>query len=158
MYNKEMLYKLGQIYTSLLHVLNEAGKDPYPTSSIVPLKCFMMVHLKASYVGIPRWLEKEIGEFMDTLDVDIMDELETPVPMNLRGAWEIGCFHYKELGKIHPIRTMRKKRGLTQQELADKISAEQKDISRWETFSCKPSSDSLKKLSEALECSIDDIV
>ena len=52
----------------------------------------------------------------------------------------------------------RELRGLTQSELADKIGAYQKDICRWETGERNPDIESLKKLSIALDCKIDDLV
>lgn len=158
-YTKEMIFKMGQIYKSLLYVLNDAGKDPYPQSDIFPLKYLTMIMLQASRIGIPKRLDKEIGKFMDTLDPDAMERLiDEPTPLALRAAWIGGQYRHRELIKTHPIETKRKELGLTQAALANMIDVSQKDISRWENYVCAPNTDNLKKLSTALECSIDNLV
>ena len=43
LYTTEMVFKLGQIYQSLLYVLNDDGHDIYPHSDVMPFKSFMMV-------------------------------------------------------------------------------------------------------------------
>lgn len=55
------------------------------------------------------------------------------------------------------IADMRRKLGLTQQQLADRAGCYAKDISRWELGICSPSAKSLKKLATAMNCSMDDI-
>lgn len=71
---------------------------------------------------------------------------------------------YAEDHRILPRRTnhskiaeMRRKLGLTQQQLADRAGCYAKDISRWELGICAPSAKSLKKLAAAMNCSMDDI-
>ena len=61
-------------------------------------------------------------------------------------------------GDIHPIKFYRELQGITQRELAAKISANQKDISRWENSKRVPSVNSLVKLSIALSCKMEDLV
>lgn len=48
--------------------------------------------------------------------------------------------------------------GLTQAQLAEKVGCTQKDISRWEAGLHEPGARTLKKLAEALRCSMDDLV
>lgn len=55
------------------------------------------------------------------------------------------------------IADMRRKLGLTQQQLADRAGCYAKDISRWELGICAPSVKSMKKLATAMNCSMDDI-
>ena len=55
------------------------------------------------------------------------------------------------------IADMRRKLGLTQQQLADRAGCYAKDISRWELGICSPSVKSMKKLATAMNCSMDDI-
>ena len=52
---------------------------------------------------------------------------------------------------------MRRKLGLTQQQLAKRADCYAKDISRWELGICAPSTKSLKKLATALGCNMEDI-
>lgn len=56
------------------------------------------------------------------------------------------------------IRTLRKKKHLSQIELAQSLHNDQTAISQWETNRTKPSMDNLIKLAEILECEISDFV
>lgn len=159
LYTPEMLFRLGQIYQSLLYVLNDNGRDIYPHADVIPFKSFMMVFTQATRLGIPKKLDREIGKFMNELDANDVDELmTTPAPMGMRLSWAQGIMKYKDLFKIHPIKKQRKKLKFTQKELAEKAGVSQKDISRWENYMHKPSQDSLQKLAKALDCTVDDII
>ena len=59
---------------------------------------------------------------------------------------------------ISPIKLARQRAEMTQEELATKIGTTQKDISRWENGERNPKIDKLKKIAEALDCIIDDLV
>lgn len=56
------------------------------------------------------------------------------------------------------VKEMRKKRGLTQKQLAELLGVKQQNISDWERGERSPSVKNLKKLSEILNCQIDDLV
>lgn len=56
------------------------------------------------------------------------------------------------------IKAMRKKRGLTQKQLAELLEVKQSNISRWESGVYLPNATTLKKLAEVLNCQIDDLV
>ena len=60
--------------------------------------------------------------------------------------------------QMESIKTVRKAKGMTQVQLAEKVGCTQKDISRWESGERTPNTASLKKLSQALGCSMDDLV
>lgn len=158
-YQKDQLFIMGQIYTSLLHILNKNGHDPYPFSQITPFKALVIVIPQAMRIGIPQKLNAEIAKLMDDLESEDIDEMmKTPVPMDMRQHWCVGCLKYEELTKLHKIAQFRKKRGMTQKQLAEKIGVEQKDISRWENFVCSPNAENLKKLAEALDCKVDYLI
>lgn len=57
-----------------------------------------------------------------------------------------------------PIARMRRARGMTQAQLAEKAGCYTKDISRWESGKHRPGSKSLQALANALGCSIDEIM
>lgn len=59
---------------------------------------------------------------------------------------------------LNKIKKMRKKRGLTQKELAERIGVRQKDISRWESNVYNPKVDKLLLIAEALGCDIKDLL
>lgn len=53
---------------------------------------------------------------------------------------------------------LRKKSGLSQKELADKLHVSQQSISQWEKGLREPSIEMLKKLAEIFNCTIDELV
>lgn len=56
------------------------------------------------------------------------------------------------------LATLRKKHGLTQMDLAEKLNVSRQAISRWEVGAAVPSTDNLKTLSVIYEVSVDDIL
>lgn len=56
------------------------------------------------------------------------------------------------------IKKARKSAGVTQKELAERVGAYQKDVSRWETGEVTPSVESLADICRALKVSADHIL
>ena len=56
------------------------------------------------------------------------------------------------------IAELRKKQGLTQQQLADKLDLSNKTISKWESGNGSPDISNLLVLAEALEISVDELL
>lgn len=56
------------------------------------------------------------------------------------------------------IAELRKKQGLTQQQLADKLNLSNKTISKWESGAGSPDISNLPVLAEALEISVDELL
>ncbi len=56
------------------------------------------------------------------------------------------------------LRTIRKERGLTLRQVADKVGVSESCISLYESGTRRPNIDTLKKLAEVLRCSIDDLL
>ena len=56
------------------------------------------------------------------------------------------------------LRAAREAAGLTQTQLADKVGVQQRDISRWENGRREPGVLIVKKMAQALGCSMDDLV
>ena len=54
------------------------------------------------------------------------------------------------------LRELRERRGLTQKDLADKLSLSNKTISKWENERSIPDVFTLLKLAELLDCALDD--
>ena len=61
-----------------------------------------------------------------------------------------------QTGKL--IATLRKKQGLTQQQLADKLNLSNKTISKWESGSGSPDISNLPILAEVLGISVDELL
>jgi len=56
------------------------------------------------------------------------------------------------------LRAVREAAGLTQTELAEKVGVTQRDISNWERCKREPGVLIVKKMAQALRCSMDDLV
>ena len=51
----------------------------------------------------------------------------------------------------------RKERGMTQEELADRLSVSRQTVSKWENGDCMPDADKFIRLSDILEISLDEL-
>jgi transcriptional regulator with XRE-family HTH domain len=56
------------------------------------------------------------------------------------------------------LRAARQAAGMTQAQLAEAIGCKQKDVSRWEAGLIEPGVLTVKKMAQALGCSMDDLV
>lgn len=55
------------------------------------------------------------------------------------------------------IKSIRKKRCMTQDELAKKINVKQATVAMWETNKSFPTADKLPEIAKVLDCTIDDL-
>ena len=65
-------------------------------------------------------------------------------------------FELEEFGKR--LKSIRRKKGLTQKDLAALISVSDKTISKWETGNSLPDIVSLKRMARVFDCTIDYLV
>lgn len=56
------------------------------------------------------------------------------------------------------LKLARKAAGLTQQELAEELGCNQKDVSRWESGLHEPSALTLKRMAQVLGCKMEEII
>ncbi|MBR5889114.1 MAG: helix-turn-helix transcriptional regulator [Akkermansia sp.] len=56
------------------------------------------------------------------------------------------------------LKQARQRAGMTQAQLAEAIGCKQKDVSRWEAGLIEPGVLTVKKMAQALGCSMDDLV
>ena len=56
------------------------------------------------------------------------------------------------------LKTLREKKGFTQEQLADQVLVSRQAVSRWETGETQPNTDTLKLLSKALDASINTLL
>lgn len=59
--------------------------------------------------------------------------------------------------KMNAIIRLRKKQGLSQVQLAEKLNITQGAVSQWEMGLSKPKSEILPELAKALDCTIDEL-
>ncbi|MEG1459726.1 MAG: helix-turn-helix transcriptional regulator [Acetivibrio sp.] len=145
---------IGQIYRVITDVCPQA-KTPHP--EIYPMLTYTkaILCLQQNRKSTPG-IEKTISELSDEIDIDDWEKMfYIAIPLELQGSFYSG--YYKGANKTK-LAAMRKSKGMTQAELAKITEVTQKDISRWETAEITPGVESLKKLSEALDCSVDDII
>ena len=101
-------------------------------------------------------MEKELSELSEEINIDDwIDSIGAVIPLELQGIFLMGYNHGNDKTKLV---TKRKAKKITQTQLADLIGATQKDVSRWEQGIVKPSTDTLIKLSQALECTVDELI
>lgn len=75
------LQKLGKCYKKMLLIGNKKGHNPYPEANIFPIKYFTMLYTQIVRLGMPKNLEKEIRELLDSVDAeDFAKSMEIPIP------------------------------------------------------------------------------
>lgn len=148
------VYAIGQIYKVITEACPQAE---IPDPEMRPLRTYTMamLRLQQNRKSTPR-IEKILAELSDQInDEDWEGIFDTPVSIDLRGAFYFGFYKGVEKTKLAAVR---KSRNLTQLQLAEKAGVTQKDISRWEQGAIQPGTENLKKLATALDCKIDDLV
>lgn len=152
---KPQVVALAKIY----RVLSDDNISPQSVNmaSMRPLKAYTerMIMMQKLRKITPK-TDKIISELIDNVNISDWEGLfEVVLPLELQGVWltsyTIGVDKTK-------ITTKRKQKGLSQIQLAVKVGATQKDISRWEQGRVKPNTDTLIKLANALDCTIDDLI
>ena len=126
-------------------------------ASMRPLRAYTERILKMQQARkiTPR-MEKELSELSEEINIDDwIDSIGAVIPLELQGIFLMGYNHGNDKTKLV---TKRKAKKITQTQLADLIGATQKDVSRWEQGIVKPSTDTLIKLSQALECTVDELI
>jgi putative transcriptional regulator len=102
------------------------------------------------YVILP---ENEYEELLDALDNFLADKIEAD-PNDPVLKWEDVRRKLIE----NRIAEARKKRKLTQRELARRLKVKPSTVSRLEKKSTRPRLDTLKKVAKALRCSVHDLI
>lgn len=147
------VFAIGQIYRVITDACPQAE---IPDPEMRPLRTYTMarIRLGKNRKNTPA-IDRVLAELSSNIEVDDWEGLfDTVVSTELKGAFWAG--HMKGAEKTK-LAFMRKRRKLTQTELAKKMEVTQKDISRWENGDIKPSVENLKKLAVALDCSMDDL-
>lgn len=101
-------------------------------------------------------VDREIGAALcqiDDLEAPMQGGSEKVQPLENQGAWQLG-YYAGRAGKPLPeefdIAAARKRKGLTQAQLAELVGVDQALVSRWESGRVKPNPESMQKLREVL--------
>ena len=155
-------YLFGWIYGYLAKTLDIEDYDPrgekVSKAVMYPLAGFAQIHQKAiSEKTITPDVLKTLSKALEEIvDLDDLDENNTgkPISLELQGSWFLGYYHAKSGNARVPkydIAARRKIKGLTQEQLAEKLGVDQALISRWERDIINPSEENLSKLKEILD-------
>lgn len=146
---------VGQLYKIITETCPQAE---IPDPEMRPLRTYTMVMLRLhqNRKKLSPKLEKILADLSDKINVEDWDGIfNTPVSADLKNAFYSG--YYKSMEKTK-IAVMRKSKHMTQAQLAKLVGVTQKDISRWEQGTVKAGAENLKKLANALDCKIDDLI
>lgn len=154
---EKSLYNLGMLYGLAERALPQifGHADEINSASDAPMLSIpkIMKALTANK-ALTNPVDDDILELLDGVDVDTPEHPPEESKMN----WWMGYYKTKPIEREKGIESARKRAGLTQTELAEKINTSQYSVSRWENKVVKPGADFLKKIAEACGCSIDDLV
>ncbi|MFB0516804.1 MAG: helix-turn-helix domain-containing protein [Candidatus Neomarinimicrobiota bacterium] len=108
--------------------------------------------------GKPRFAIVEYQTFMKLLEQFENQKKDRSATKRTRRRKEPTASELTQLMRTNPIKGWRLFRNMTQSDLADKTGLKQTHVSLMEANKIKPRENTLKKLAEALNCNVDDLV
>ncbi|UCH09282.1 MAG: helix-turn-helix transcriptional regulator [Fidelibacterota bacterium] len=108
--------------------------------------------------GKPRFAVVDYQTFMKMLQQLESQRKDHTATKRTRRRKEPSASELTHLMRTNPIKGWRLFRNMTQSELADMTGLKQTHVSLMEANKIKPRENTLKKLAEALNCDIDDLV
>lgn len=152
---KPQIAALGKIYRVLLD--DTVSPQAVTMASMRPMKAYTerMIMMQKTHKLTPK-IDRLISKLIEDIELDDWEGLfDKALPLELQGIWLAA---YQVGADKSKITAARKRKSLSQVQLAEIIGVTQKDISRWEQGNVKPNTDTLTKLSKALDCKIDDLI
>jgi DNA-binding transcriptional regulator YiaG len=107
------------------------------------------------------FLRKIIDEYDEKLEAQELAEDEKWLDENLEAIKKEETFSYEEVMKDvfnNNIKSVRIKLKISQSELAKRLNKTSAEISRWESGAVTPTLKNYRLISEALECSLEDLL
>lgn len=156
-------YTLGWIYGKLTSVLTEEEYIEFDRTGIKlcnaakhPLENISMLH---EYVIQKHKINNVFDDIMNAMtNINISNISTNSLLPALQGNWWIGYYHAKSGNKLpsfddigYDLKEKRKKKGLTQSELAQALNVDQSVISKWENGSVFINEEQLKKIKSILD-------
>jgi DNA-binding XRE family transcriptional regulator len=166
---KSILEKMAKINEGNKFGGRYVTKDPINfNDSDIGYKYFLVWH-NTHQIDASANTQKEMEEILDNIieqntineesvqesqnkNNEEMTKIEKEIDNQIKSDEEI------EKNSTNKIVVMRRKAGMPQWLLAELIDCDQKDISRWENGHHKPTIDNYKKLANALNCKIEDLI
>jgi DNA-binding Xre family transcriptional regulator len=108
--------------------------------------------------GKPRFAVVDYQTFMKLLEQVESHKKDHTVSRRTRRRKEPTASELTQLMRTNPIKGWRLFRNLTQSDLADKTGLKQTHVSLMEANKIKPRENTLRKLAQALNCDIDDLI
>lgn len=99
-------------------------------------------------------LDEDIRELLDDVDIGVPEHIDG----GSQALWWIGYYSTCPTDFDRGIAAARKRKGMTQAQLADAVGTNQRAVSRWETGTVRPSAEYLGKIAKALDCKIDGLL
>lgn len=145
-YTKEELFELGRVFAWTCDALG--GNHPSEAEEIegmmYPLRVATRFIRTLNARGpVPRALENKIALALSR----VTHASNTPVPLTDRMSWILGVERARQGMRMAAAR---KRKGMTQVELASALGTTQKIVSRWESGESSPAPESEKKLVEII--------
>lgn len=152
---KPQVLALGKIYRVLYDENVTAASINIATMR--PMRGYTERMIKMQRKGkITAKMEKQLTVLTDIIQVDDwIDIMDTVLPLELQSIWQIGFYAGPDENRL---KTLRKSKNMTQNELAIAIGVTQKDVSRWESGNVRPTTTSLVKLAKVFGCKVDDLI
>lgn len=164
---KEQCYYLGQLFAVLSSRLkngpNLAERD---NAQLYPLYGVTLILIKVHKLHLSDdSLERVSAKLYSEISADDWLEYNAgklkAVPLDCQMEWCRGFWSMvkDDDGKVGTLLALyRRQKKLNQTELAERIGVTQKTVSKWEIGVYRPDREHIKKLSEVLECPIEDLL
>jgi DNA-binding XRE family transcriptional regulator len=125
-------------------------------------KCYEKLHdelLTRGKLDDYQYQLNELLRLIDTVSGYYMEHIKDDMPISSLPYTRLNAYAHgmTVMSRKSPIRRCREAAGVTSQELADKSGVRQATISDVENGKSVPSSDTLRKMADALDCTMDEL-
>lgn len=156
---KPQIAAIAKIIKIVNHALSSKGINEidYGMAQRTPYKGMTLAIIRLHQNRLANYdIDNKIAALLKDVEIEDWEDIfDTSLPMELQSVF---AFAYSQGLQKSKLAEKRRGKNMTQAKLAAIVGTTQKDISRWEAGLVNPSSISLKKLANALECSVDEII
>ena len=148
---------LGKVYGLAERALPKILGDPDKkvAASESPINSLSeIMRLLLTNKALSDELDEDIRELLDDVDMDMPEHIN----QGSQSLWWVGYYSTHPTDFDRGIAAARKRKGMTQAELAEAVGTNQRAVSRWETGAVAPGAEYLGKIAKALDCRTDDLL